>query len=149
MLETKTRTGAQKISEALAANPVVKAVFPNRVGVNYAIAIIMVLGGIFVNFPTEEAKAVATQIFGGVAGLQFFYTYFKNAKLDFLAWIKNENTFASIATLLLTFNVVLPDGLIEQLGRLTQAILNRDASQIIQVVLYLGTILINLLRKPK
>jgi hypothetical protein len=149
MLETKTRTGAQKVADLIAANPIVKAIFPNKVGVNYALAIIMVLGGLFVDFPTDAAKSVATQIFGGIAGFQVLYTYFKNAKLDFLAWIKNENTFASIATLLLTFNVVLPDGLIEQLGRLTQAILNRDASQIIQVVLYLGTILINLLRKPK
>lgn len=146
MSDIKERGGAtQGLVSAIQNNAIVKAIFP-KVGVNYAIAIISFLGGMFLDFPQETVNSVTLQLFGVTSGFQLLYTYFKNAKLNILAWIRNENTYAALFTVFTTFGVVIPEQVFTELGSLVNGIFEKDIRAILISLSYLTTIIINLVR---
>jgi hypothetical protein len=144
MSDVKERGGATLVNQ-IKDSAIVQAVFP-KVGVNYAIAIIMFLGGIFVDFPRDQVNDLTLKVFGAASGFQFLYTYFKNAKWNFLAWLKNENTWAAAFTLATTFKVVLPQELFTEVGNLVSGVIDKDIRVVLVSLGYLTTIIINLVR---
>lgn len=142
--DLKTRAGAS-IVDQIQQSKVVQALFP-KVGVNYAIAIIMFVGGIFVDFPQDQVNDLTLKVFGAASGFQFLYTYFKSAKWNFLAWLKNENTWAAAFALATTFKVVLPQELFTEVGNLVSGVIEKDIRVVLVSLGYLTTIIINLVR---
>lgn len=145
MSDVKERAGATLV-EQIQQSKIVQAIFP-KVGVNYAIAIIMFVGGIFVDFPQDQVNDLTLKVFGAASGFQFLYTYFKNAKLNVLAWLKNENTWAAAFTLATTFKVVLPQELFTEVGNLVSGVIEKDIRVVLVSLGYLTTIIINLVRR--
>lgn len=145
--ETKDRNGAVKVSDSVTLPAEAKAsIWDKFKSTNFLIAIFMVVFGLFVGFPKQEGERMILLAVEFFAGIQFFRTYFVNAKLDLKAWLRDSNTYASIGTIFATF-FALPPGFLDAIQSTVGSIIDKDPRGIFVGGSYLISIIINFFKK--
>jgi hypothetical protein len=113
---------------------------------NFALTVVLVIGGFFVGFDRVDAQTGVTALAGAVAAFGALREKIKG--VDFKGWLGNTNTWAYLGTIVVTFVPTLPVELFQQLGDIASAAIGGNWQGILVGVFALGTTLYQIF-KPK
>jgi hypothetical protein len=117
---------------------------------SFFISLAILIGGLWNNFPSNEAQIAVQYIIALVATGGTLRTFFKTAKLDVVSWLQNSNTWQGLAVILTTWIPSLTPELFSGIEATVKAILSQNWQSIVSALFALATIIYNILKnRPK
>jgi len=116
---------------------------------NFLLAVILLVGGLFVGFPAGEASKIVSGLFALIGSIGALRVFFKNAEFDPKKWITNSNTWNYLATILISLFPVLTPDLFPALRAIVEAAMGGNWQGILTAVMSLFTIIWNIVKKSK
>lgn len=117
---------------------------------SFFISLVILVGGLWNNFPSNEAQIAVQNIIALVATGGTLRTFFKTAKLDVVSWLQNSNTWQGLGVILATWVPSLTPELFAGVEALVKAIFSQNLTSIFSAVFALATIIYNIVKsRPK
>lgn len=145
MTDTKKRSGAVKVKEPLTKEVVVGKLF----SANFALMITLVIGTLWVGFPTGEAEKMVQAIFSIISGIGLFRNFFKDAKIDAIGWIRNTNTWGFLSVIFIQLFPSLTPELFTAVRSVVEAGIGGNWQQILTATIGLATIIWEMFKNAK
>lgn len=112
-------------------------------------ALVLLLGGLFVGFPEGEANKVVSSLFALIGSVGAFRVFFKNAELQPIEWIKNTNTWNYISTVFIALFPVLTPEIFQAVRVVIEQGMGGNWQGIFTALISLGTIIWNIFKTTK
>jgi hypothetical protein len=141
----KAKSGAVKAKEPLTKEVVVGKLF----SANFALMITLVIGTLWVGFPTGEAEKMVQAFFSIISGIGLFRNFFKDAKIDAIGWVKNSNTWGFLSVIFIQLFPSLTPELFVALRSVVEAGIGGNWQQILTATIGLATIIWEIFKNAK
>jgi len=112
-------------------------------------AIVLLLGGLFVGFPEGEANKVVSALFALIGSVGALRVFFKNAELRPIEWIQNTNTWNYISTIFIALFPVLTPEIFQSVRAVIEQAMGGNWQGIFTALISLGTIIWNIFKKTQ
>lgn len=113
---------------------------------NFILAVVLLIGGLFVGFPEGEAAKVVQTMFTLIGSVGVFRTFFKNAEFDPKKWITNSNTWNYLATIFIALFPALTPEFFAAVKSVVEAGLGGNWQGILTALISLSTIIWNIFK---
>lgn len=141
----KKRNGAVKAKEPLTKETLKEKFFST----NFILAVVLLVGGLFVGFPKGEAEKVVASLFTLIGSVGAFRVFFKTAEFSPIKWIQDSNTWNYLATIFIALFPVLTPEVFTALRAAIEAGMGGNWQGILTALISLATILWNIFKNAK
>lgn len=116
---------------------------------NFIMAVVLLIGGLFVGFPQGEAQKVVGSIFALIGSAGALRVFFKTAELNPVEWIKNSNTWNYISTIFIALFPVLTPDFFAAVKAIVEQALGGNWQGILTSLISLATIIWNIFKNSQ
>lgn len=141
----KVRGGATRAKEPLTKETLKEKFFST----NFILAVLLLVGGLFVGFPKGEAEKVVASLFTLIGSVGAFRVFFKTAEFSPIKWIQDSNTWNYLATIFIALFPVLTPEVFTALRAAIEAGMGGNWQGILTALISLATILWNVFKNAK
>ena len=114
---------------------------------NFALNLVLLLGGLFVGFSEVEASKLVMTVVSVIGSVGLFRTFFKNAQLDAMAWIRNANTWGYIGQIGIVLFPQLTPELFSGIRQIIESAVGGNWQAVVSAIFALIPIIYNLFKK--
>jgi hypothetical protein len=141
----KKRGGATPVKAPLTGETLKEKFFST----NFILAVVLLVGGLFVGFPKGEAEKVVASLFTLIGSVGAFRVFFKTAEFSPVKWIQNSNTWNYLSTIFIALFPVLTPDVFTALRAAIEAGIGGNWQGILTALISLATILWNVFKNAK
>jgi hypothetical protein len=116
---------------------------------NFWLAVVLIIGGFWNGFSSEDATALISTLFVLIAGVGQFANFFKNAETDWKRWVTNSNFWTYLSVIVVGFVPTLDAELFNAIQRIATDAINQNWQGVIGGLFTLVTFVYKIITTPK
>ena len=116
---------------------------------NFWLAVVLIIGGFWTGFSSEDATALISTLFVLIAGVGQFANFFKNANTDWRKWLTNSNFWTYLGVIVVALIPSVDAELFQAIQKVAVDAINQNWQGVIGGLFTLVTFVYKIVTTPK